>query len=58
MKKKSKNKDIIFGSSRRVFVQVRVGFDLKIYVFFGFSLFWARVAKTVFKIQNFQANSN
>ena len=47
----------MFGSSGWVRVRVRVGFDLLICGFFGFSLFRVRVEKIVFKIQNFRAGS-
>ena len=46
---------IIFGSNGRV--RVRVGFDPKIYGFFGFGLFRVRVETIVFRTQNFRAGS-
>ena len=48
--KKSKNKDIILGSSGRA--RVWVGFDQKIYEFFGFGLFRVCIEKIMFRIQN------
>ena len=53
---KIKNKDIIFWSSGQV--RVRVGFDTKLYGFFGFGLLRIRVEKILFKTQKFQANSD